>query len=133
MLWNWERGVAAAVGLPIVKTAGLETGRGIGRPFKYKLFKYKCKPQETGENKNKCHVQVQYKYGQGAAYTSLWGLTNTNIQVPFNHCDIFVVLVLCVTPLTFAASCGTAADELFINIFFFFLDFWLKYAEIRNE
>ena len=38
MLCNWERGVAAAVGLPIVKTAGLETGRGIGRPFKCKLL-----------------------------------------------------------------------------------------------
>ena len=76
MLCNWERGVAAAVGLPIVKTAGLETGQGIGRPFKCKLlkFKYKCKPQETGENKSKCHVQVQYKYGQGAAHASLWGL-----------------------------------------------------------
>ena len=38
MLCNWERGVAAAVGLPIVKTAGLVAGRGIGRPFKCKLL-----------------------------------------------------------------------------------------------
>ena len=37
------------------------------------------------------------------------------------------------TPLTFAASCDAAADELFISNFFFFLDFWLKYAKIINE
>ena len=58
-----------------------------------------------------------------AAFTNdgQWaGKTNTTIQAPFNHCDIFVATWGYVTPLTFAASCGAAADELFISIFFFY-------------
>ena len=46
--------------------------------------------------------------------TMIFWLIDTTIQVPFNHCDIFVATWGYVTPLTFAASCGAAADELFI-------------------
>ena len=58
---------------------------------------------------------------------------DTTIWVSFNHCDIFVATWGHVTPLTFAASCDVAADELFISNFYFFLAFWLKNTKICNE
>ena len=65
MLCNWERGVAAAVGLPIVKTAGFETGRGIGRPFKCEILNINVNHRKTVKIKINATCKPNINMGKG--------------------------------------------------------------------